>query len=134
MRGSCLCGTIEYEVTRLDSPIRHCSCPTCRKAQGTAFSTSARVEMVHFAWVRGSEWLKSFESSPGKRRFFCGLCGSPLIARHEDSNRLMLRVASLDDDPGQVPQSHIWQSLRPPWLVDGPDLKIYPEWDPGHEE
>jgi hypothetical protein len=32
MRGSCLCGQVEYEASQLDSPIEHCSCRFCRKA------------------------------------------------------------------------------------------------------
>jgi ADP-ribosyl-[dinitrogen reductase] hydrolase len=39
MRGSCLCGAIEYEVSQLDSPIEHCSCRFCRKAHAAAFNT-----------------------------------------------------------------------------------------------
>ena len=51
MRGSCLCGQIEYEVSRLDSPIEHCSCRYCRKAHAAAFNTAAAVKLEHFRWL-----------------------------------------------------------------------------------
>lgn len=73
MRGSCLCGQIEYEVSRLDSPIEHCSCRYCRKAHAAAFNTAAAVKLEHFRWLMGSELLRSYESSSGKRPVSYGL-------------------------------------------------------------
>lgn len=133
MRGSCLCGQVAYEVSRLDSPIEHCSCRYCRKAHAAAFNTAAAVKHQHFRWLRGSEHLKSYESSPGKRRYFCGNCGSPLIAQREGLDALILRVATLDDDPGQVPQFRIWASDEVPWLEYGPHIVAYAGWEPGHQ-
>lgn len=133
MRGSCLCGQIEYEVSRLDSPIQHCSCHTCRKAHAAAFNTAAAVKHEHFRWIMGTEHLKSFESSPGKLRYFCGNCGSQLIAQREGRSSLVLRVATLDEDPKQTPQLHIWASHEVPWLQYGSQVVAYQEWEPGHE-
>jgi hypothetical protein len=133
MRGSCLCGTIEYEVTQLDSAIEHCSCRYCRKAHAAAFNTSAAVKPDHFKWIKGSERLKFHESSPGKRRYFCADCGTHLVARRSGLDALLLRVATLDEDPGQVPQFQIWASSEVPWLRYGSDIVAYPEWEPGHK-
>jgi hypothetical protein len=64
MKGSCLCGAIEYEIDRLDMPICHCHCHTCRKANAAAFVSTAGVMREHFRWVKGKEKLTAFESSP----------------------------------------------------------------------
>ena len=133
MRGSCLCGQVEYEVAQLASPIRHCSCRTCRKAHAAAFNTSASVKREHFKWLKGEQVLKAFESSPGKQRFFCSNCGSQVIAHRSGSELFVLRVATLDDDPGQTPQSHIWASHEPPWLAYGSQVPAYSEWAPQHK-
>ena len=133
MKGSCLCGKVQYQVSQLSSPIRHCSCRTCRKAHAAAFNTSASVKQQHFAWLAGTELLKSYESSPGKHRYFCGNCGSPLVAQRAGSQTLALRVATLDDDPGQAPQGHIWASHQVPWLAFGPQVPAFPEWAPEHK-
>jgi ADP-ribosyl-[dinitrogen reductase] hydrolase len=130
MRGSCLCGQVRYEVSHLDSSIRHCSCRVCRKAHAAAFNTSAAVRQEHFRWLAGEGRLTAFESSPGKHRYFCSRCGTQVVARHAGSDRFILRAATLDDDPGQVPQGHIWMSHEVPWLGYGPDVPAYPQWDP----
>jgi ADP-ribosyl-[dinitrogen reductase] hydrolase len=127
-----LCGQISYEVDALDSPIGHCACHTCRKAHAAAFNTSAGVKQEHFRWLAGEEGLRFFESSPGKRRYFCGHCGTHVIAQHTGSTRVILRVATLDDDPGQRPQSMIWASHQVPWLDCGDDLPRHAEWQPEH--
>ncbi|MDH4107621.1 MAG: GFA family protein [Gammaproteobacteria bacterium] len=132
MRGSCLCGKIEYEASRLDSPIEHCSCRTCRKAHAAAFNSSAGVLRAHFRWLRGERMLAAYESSPGKRRYFCTNCGSHLVAEIEGDDELILRVATLDEDPRQKPECQIWQSHEVPWLEYGPQIPAYPEWEPGH--
>ena len=122
IRGSCLCGSIAFEATKLSSPIGHCHCTTCRKAHSAAFSTTARVARTDFSWVRGQELLRSFESSPGKLRHFCGNCGTQLIAEWTDQAEVILRLGALDTDPGARPSVHIWVSDAVPWLAYGPDL------------
>jgi hypothetical protein len=122
IRGSCLCGSIAFEATKLSSPIGHCHCTTCRKAHSAAFSTTARVARTDFSWVRGQELLRSFESSPGKLRHFCGTCGTQLIAEWTDQAEIILRLGALDTDPGARPAVHIWVSDAVPWLAYGSDL------------
>ncbi|MBM3116932.1 GFA family protein [Jeongeupia naejangsanensis] len=132
MRGSCLCKSIEYEVDRLDTGIGHCACHTCRKAHAAAFNTTAGVLHAHFRWLKGVELLKHYESSPGKKRYFCGHCGSHLVAQKESKAHLVLRIATLDDDPGQRPSHRIWASHAVPWLEYEADIKSHAEWEPGH--
>jgi len=127
MKGSCLCGGIVYEVEELASEIMHCACITCRKAHAAAFNTAAAVEISQFKWVKGEDLLSFYESSPGKIRYFCSRCGSQLIKKVEGRNQLVLRVATLDEDPKKVPQSFIWVSHSVPWLDYKKALKKYDE-------
>ncbi len=129
MLGSCLCGEIKYEVTQLDTPIEHCSCYTCRKAHSAAFNTAAGVNRENFKWLKGKSILSSYESSPGKSRYFCSSCGSHLIADIKGKPYIMLRVATLDENPGQKPELQIWRSHEVPWLSYGPHIPAYKEWE-----
>jgi ADP-ribosyl-[dinitrogen reductase] hydrolase len=131
MKGSCLCGAVQYEVDRLDGPIGHCHCRTCRKANAAAFTSTAGISREHFRWLKGQDKLSSFESSPGKLRHFCSICGSQLVAERPAQAHVILRVATLDDDPGSRPVAHIWTSHDVPWLSYDDELPAYPEWPPG---
>ncbi|MDD1794487.1 GFA family protein [Enterovibrio makurazakiensis] len=130
MKGSCLCGEVQYEVDTLSSPIMHCSCKTCRKAHSAAFNTCAAVKPEDFRWLKGEDKLSQFESSPGKLRKFCSVCGSQLISTKEGMPVHVLRVASLDDDPQQTPAFRIWKSDEVSWLGYEHDMPQYEEWHP----
>ena len=122
IQGSCLCGAVAFEATRLSTPIGHCHCTTCRKAHAAAFATTARVERSQFRWLRGQDVLRHFESSPGKLRHFCSICGTHLMAEWVSQPSVILRLGALDTDPGSRPTMHIWMSESVPWLEYGPDL------------
>jgi hypothetical protein len=130
MKGSCLCGAVAYEIDQLDSPISHCHCRTCRKSNAAAFVSTAGVKREHFRWVKGEDKLTAFESSPGKLRRFCSMCGSHLIAERTAQPHVIVRVATLDDDPAQRPAMHIWCSHNAAWLIDEENIPSYPEWPP----
>ncbi|MFC6336280.1 aldehyde-activating protein [Pseudomonas sp. CCM 7891] len=116
LHGSCFCKTVHYQADSLDMPISHCHCHSCRKVHAAAFVTTAGVMREHFRWSQGVEFLSSFESSPGKLRHFCSRCGSHLMAEREHQPHVIVRVATLDDDPGTQPTCHIWTSHDVPWL------------------
>jgi hypothetical protein len=130
MKGSCLCGTVQYTVDQLDMPISHCHCRTCQKAHAAAFVSTAGVSREHFRWTAGEEQLRAFESSPGKQRWFCSVCGSHLVAEREGQPHVILRVATLDEDPGVRPLRHIWTAHETPWLAYDQTLASYAEWPP----
>jgi len=83
----------------------------------------------HFRWLSGREKLSAFESSPGKRRYFCSVCGSQLLAEREQQAHVIVRVATLDDDPRQGPQQHIWTGHDAAWLAYE-DLPMHARWPP----
>lgn len=125
MKGSCLCG----EIDSIDTPIAHCHCRTCQKAHAAPFASTAGVMRKRFRWLKGEEKLSSFESSPGKLRYFCSVCGSHLVAERVSQAHVIIRVATLDEDPGSTPQMHIWTSYDVPWL-EYENIPCYPEWQP----
>nr|WP_246806909.1 GFA family protein [Ensifer sp. ENS04] len=112
-------------------PIGHCHCITCRKAHASTFTSTAGVLRTNFKWMAGEDALRSFESSPGKFRHFCSNCGTHLVAERPVQPHVILRVATLDDDPGVRPRFHIWTSHDVAWLADDEDTPQYPEWQPG---
>ena len=123
LTGSCLCGRIRYEIRGKIGPVGHCHCVTCRKAQGGAFVTNAPVRAKYFYLVSSSESVAEFESSPGKKRYFCRGCGSPLWSRREsDPDIIRIRLRLLDSDPGRKPLAHIWVSEKAPWYDITDDL------------
>ena len=126
--GSCLCGGIQFEINgKLYEPI-NCHCSMCRKAQGAAFRSRARVRSGDFRWIAGERLLTFFESSPGNHRGFCRVCGSPILSKFDaDMSVLSLPLGALDDDPGIRPQMHVYVANKAPWFTISDDLPQFAE-------
>ena len=117
IRGSCLCGSVRYEVRGPLGPASHCHCSMCRKAHGAAFGTYARVQKADLVLVSGAEDIASYQSSPDVTRTFCRRCGSTLqFIRATRPNTFALAIGTLDDDPGVRPSMHIHIESKVPWL------------------
>ncbi len=141
VRGSCLCGGIKFEITGpLMRPL-NCHCSFCRKQQGAAFRSRARVLRRDFKWVEGRELLSYYEATPGYRRGFCRVCGSPIVNWAEPhssfahSNPQILTeygiaLATLDDDPGIGPESHCFVGSKAPWFEITDSLPQYEAYPP----
>ena len=130
--GSCLCGGVRFRVTAPFAGFHHCHCHTCRKAHATVYGSSAVVPAPALEFLQGRERLKAFESSPGKKRWFCGECGSHVYAAYDDRpGEVVLRVGLLDDTGGQRAHAHIWLSHKPSWYQVNDDLERFDGPPPG---
>lgn len=114
--GSCLCGKVKYKISGTVGDIVHCHCQTCRKAHAAAFSSVAQVKKADILFS-GSHHLNSFESSSGKRRYFCSNCGSQMYSQRDGHKHLVLRLGSLDTHPRLVELKHSWISQKAEWYV-----------------
>lgn len=128
MKGSCLCGQVNYEITGTVGDIIHCHCSTCRKAHASAFSSVAAVQDSHFKLL-SSNSLKSYESSTGKHRFFCSNCGSQIYAKRDNTAHIILRLGCLDDGLQSVEKSHIWLSQKANWYDLNAKLAMHDEFE-----
>lgn len=132
IEGSCLCGSVKYEVHSDLSDSGNCHCSMCRKVHGAAFATYATVAPENFSWVSGKESVSFYEASPGACRMFCSNCGS--ILGGTDSGRVTsVTVGTIDGDPGTRPRSHIFVGSMAPWFQISDDLPQFDEWPPGDE-
>ncbi len=126
--GSCLCGNVSYEISGKVGDIVHCHCRTCRKAHGSAFSSVAAVTESDFH-LNGRESLSHFESSKEKKRYFCSSCGTQVYAKKEGAPHIVLRLGSLDSDPGSSEKKHIWVSQKASWYSISSELQECQEFE-----
>lgn len=128
IKGSCLCGKVTYAISGQVGDIVHCHCVTCRKAHGAAFSSVAAVNDEDFQ-LFGGEHLNHFESSKGKKRYFCSHCGTQIYAKRDGQQHIILRLGSLDDNPNATEKSHIWTSQKAEWYQINNQLPEYDEFE-----
>jgi hypothetical protein len=123
--GSCLCGRVRFEVAGKLAGIQLCHCALCRRAQGSAFAANLPVRAENFRLVAGAP--KSYESSPGKERLFCGDCGSPIISRTAAAPGMVRVRAGLLAEPVEAQAVfHFHVDSKAGWLAIEGDLPQYP--------
>ena len=131
IRGSCLCGTVRYEISGSLDRLMHCHCSQCRKAHGAAFGSYTRVKQADFRFVAGEDDVASYASSPGVRRTFCKRCGARLqFIQESKPERFWLTAGTLDDDPGIRPSHHIFVGSKAPWFEIADGLPQYAQRQP----
>jgi hypothetical protein len=131
LSGSCLCGGIKYEIDGALFEALNCHCSMCRKAQGAAFRSRARVRAADLRLLAGAELLTFYESSPGNRRGFCRVCGSPVMTKFDtDGSVFSLSLGPLDGDPGIRPKMHVHVASKAPWFAIADDLPQFAELPP----
>jgi hypothetical protein len=131
LKGSCLCRRVSYQAGQYAGPYVYCHCGSCRKASGSAFAANVAVPIDDFEVLTGADHLKGYESSPGKVRYFCSHCGSPLFTKVGESPRVVrVRLGTLDTEFGDPPVAHIFVDENPPWheIADGiPQFSGWPD-------
>ena len=128
LRGSCLCGSVRYEVRGAVARASHCHCSMCRKAHGAAFATYGRIERGDFALLCGAEDVASYRSSPEVTRTFCKRCGSNLqFISDKRPTTFALALGTLDVDPKVRASLHIFVDSKAPWFEITDDLPQHAE-------
>jgi hypothetical protein len=115
--GSCLCGTVRFEIGLPTLFCAHCHCSMCRKSHGAGFVTWIAVPRARFRFLAGEDRLVRSRSSDHGTRSFCGACGGSLFfesTRHPDKIDIVL--ASMDGPIDRAPQMHVHFSDRAPWV------------------
>ena len=132
IRGSCLCGGIQFEADSVPL-ITTCHCSKCRKSRGSAFSATACVPISAFRFLRGEGLIQSHQPSTGTyANCFCRCCGSnaPWVA--DDRKLVLVPAGLLDDDPGVKPALHMFVDSKAPWWEITDDAPQFEEWVPGY--
>jgi len=116
IRGSCLCGAVEFRITTPTTAVVHCHCSMCRRNHGAAYVTWIALPRDQF-WVEaGEEELVRFDSSTHGTRRFCGRCGTSLLCEStERSGEVDIPLATLEGPVDRDPQLHIYYDDRAAW-------------------
>ncbi len=123
-RGHCLCGGVRFRIAGPLAPIQVCHCSQCRRAQGTAIATNVPVADAAYTLEAGAALLKAFEATPGKRRWFCQTCGSPVYSERDSLPGVKrIRIGLITDDLDvPIEAQYFWGSRASWWTGLAPAM------------
>jgi len=133
VRGSCVCGGIEFHLTEPFEVVHNCHCIRCRKARAAAHATNGFVSSDGIHFVKGEERLKTYKP-PGARFFtqvFCETCGGKMPHVDMERRLAVVPLGALDDDPKAKARDHLFVAYKAGWHDITDDLPTYEEDPPG---
>ena len=126
MRGSCLCGEVEFELVGEVPDLYQCHCSLCRRVSGS----SANAALIIDASLRGETQISRYESAGGFKSHFCGRCGSPLPNPTRGGSAWWVPVGLLEDNGKLRRAAHVFVASRASWdqvAVDAPRFDEMPD-------
>jgi hypothetical protein len=115
IQGTCLCGTLRYEITGPLVDMVHCHCSRCRKQQGAPFATIGVVAIGDLRWLAGEQEVARYAAAPGGPRHFCPRCGSPAPIALPPLGLAFIPVGTLEGDTDMRPQAHMFVGSKSSW-------------------
>lgn len=114
--GSCLCGSVRFEVIGEFERFYLCHCGYCRKDTGSAHAANLFTSTGKLVWLSGQDKIRQF-TLPSTRhsRSFCLECGSALPGTQMDGTLVVVPAGSLDTEVSLRPTAHIFVSSRASW-------------------
>ena len=98
LRGSCLCGGVQFEVEGPFPQLYQCHCSLCRKQGGSVSNTGLIVAADKFRWLAGEDSIGRWQRETGFRSWFCRNCGSTVPNPLRDTGYAWVPAGALDDD------------------------------------
>jgi len=121
LTGGCNCGAVRYEVTEPLVIASYCHCRRCQRRSGGAASPNAHPAEGAFRIVKGHDRLKQWKPEDGGEKWFCGDCGSSMLAL------LFVALDWTDAASGQAHESPLQTPRISPWRQIGVcDRSIWP--------
>lgn len=114
--GSCLCGSIKYEITGDFENFFFCHCKYCRKDTGSAHAANLFSSTATLKWVKGEEKVQAYNhNNSGHIKSFCPICSSALPNLQMEGKLLVVPAGSLDTDIKIIPTGHIYLNEKANW-------------------
>lgn len=115
MKGSCLCGDVEFEVQAPPRRLYQCHCSLCRKQSGAAGNAAFVVQGAQLQWRSGEGRIRSYVKPTGFRSDFCGRCGSPVPNRIRDTSFFWVPAGLLEDTGTLEVAMHLFVGSKASW-------------------
>jgi hypothetical protein len=123
--GSCLCGSVQYEISAEPVTARLCWCRSCQKLAGNGTANALFPTDSISATGALSCYTATADSGNQISRYFCPTCGSHLFASSTGRPQFrVVRLGTLDDPSSVRPQVNIWASSAPRWACLDPTLEV----------
>lgn len=130
--GSCLCGTVKFEIDATPQRFYFCHCQQCRKLTGSAHASNILLEPAPIRWIQGGDSVHRYDAPEGREftHVFCRHCGSGLPFLNVSGKTLFIPAGTIDSALELEVTRNIFWNEAPAWQKSGlkaPRCKKFPD-------
>lgn len=114
--GSCLCGSVKFEIEGEFKKFFLCHCSRCRKTSGSAHCANLFAPSAKLNWISGKEKVSFYRHQDTNfARNFCSVCSTLLPLYVEARDIVATPAGCLDTNVDISPQAHIFTDSKGNW-------------------
>lgn len=114
--GSCLCGSVTFEVEDDFSMFYLCHCSQCQQISGSSYASNIFTQPENIRWITGESSMSRYDHpSRDFTKLFCSSCGSGLPFVTKSGKYLVVPSGSLSRQPTIKPQANLFWPERAVW-------------------
>lgn len=129
LTGQCLCGELQYEISKEPVLAFLCHCKDCQRSGGSFFHAGLTVQKDGFEITSGDPVIYQSQSDSGNRiyRRFCGKCGSGICNDIPDfaPDFVVIKVGTLDDTSQVQPAREVWVQSKSPCIDTVGETEVF---------
>ncbi|WP_150006062.1 GFA family protein [Iodidimonas muriae] len=116
--GSCLCGTVKFQISGEFESFFLCHCTRCRKDTGSAHAANLFSSKATVNWVSGVDSIQTYRVPKTRHeKSFCIKCGSALPNVQLEGALVVVPAGSIDSAIDISPSAHICFASRAEWCT-----------------
>ncbi|WP_193568397.1 GFA family protein [Oleiagrimonas citrea] len=115
IKGQCLCGSVEFEITGPLPDFYQCHCSLCRKLSGSASDTATFLAKELFSWIKGQKGIRVFKTDSGYRSEFCDTCGSTVPHLMDNGRQYWIPAGLLANALDSQVVAHLFVGSKAAW-------------------
>lgn len=114
--GSCLCGTVTFQISGEFESFFLCHCKRCRKGTGSAHAANLFSSTATVNWLSGHDSIQTYQIPETRHaKSFCTKCGSALPGVQLKGALVVVPAGSIDSAIHVRPTAHICVASRAEW-------------------
>ncbi|MDO6712801.1 GFA family protein [Aliiglaciecola sp. 2_MG-2023] len=117
--GSCLCGSVKYELCGEFQSFFLCYCSRCQKDTGSAHAANLFAKSSTLTWLQGENEVVSYQHpNTLHQKSFCKICGSAVPTISQEIDSIVVPAGSLDGPVAIFPTAKIFVGSCANWVTN----------------
>jgi hypothetical protein len=128
INGSRHCGEINWEFTLPIKTVVKCHCESCRKLQGSDYSSWVVVPCEQYSITKGKHEVTEYKATEKSSKNFCSRCGTPvfLVNGKHFPGHVVLALGTINNYSDKLaPQIQVYTPNKAAWVNLHSDEPIY---------